>query len=312
MITTVTLNPAIDKTYRIRALEPGRIHRVKQVAEAPGGKGINVAKVLHRLGQDVVATGFIGGYNGQRLCHLLDEMQIVHDFSLVSGESRLCLNMIDDKGIGTEVLEPGPAIAPDEWERIKEKCGDLAKQSSFVIFSGSLPQGLNESAYQQLVQIVQQSGAKAVLDTSGPAFRAALHSRPFMVKPNLDEVRQILGVNSLTREKIYQVIKEWHENGVELIAVSLGAEGALVSRRDHGAWHAFPPQIEAVNPVGSGDSFVAGLVAGLVEQRCLEESVQLAVACGAANALEEKAGEISLKRVREFMRQVKLERLSIT
>ncbi|SEM96133.1 1-phosphofructokinase [Lihuaxuella thermophila] len=312
MITTVTLNPAIDKTYRIRELKCGRIHRVQQVTEAPGGKGINVAKVLHRLGQQVVATGLIGGYNGQRICHLLDEMHINHDFCRVSGESRLCLNMIDDQGVGTEVLEPGPAISPAEWKRMKDKCADLAKQSSFVVFSGSLPLGLDQSAYQQLVHLVQQSGAKAVLDTSGAAFRAALDACPFMVKPNLDEVRQILGANMLTREEIGQVIQEWHQHGVEWIAVSLGAEGAIVSRRDAGAWLAIPPQIEAVNPVGSGDSFVAGFVAGLAEHRSLEECIQWAVACGAANALEERAGEIVPDRIREFNPQVKLVRLSIT
>ena len=167
MITVVTLNPAVDKTYRVSALRPGRIHRVDQVDAFPGGKGINVAKVLKRLGLAVQVTGFIGGGTGDAILQGLDQLGLSHRMVPIPGETRTCLNILDETGrTQTEFLEPGPSVPKEKWEALKGTVGRLAEESRVVVFSGSLP-GLDDDAYRELVFIAQARRSKAVVDTGG-------------------------------------------------------------------------------------------------------------------------------------------------
>ncbi|WP_265738504.1 1-phosphofructokinase family hexose kinase [Pseudalkalibacillus salsuginis] len=228
MITTVTLNPAIDITYYIPAFQSNQIHRVDSMYKEPGGKGINVAKVIKTLKAPVMVTGMIGGNNGRTICHLLDSYSIPHDFQPVSGESRLCLNIIDQHSHQTEILEQGPEVSEKELGIFKRHLEELSKKSKFVIFSGSLPAGVPQYAYGELIDLVQHHGAKAIVDTSGKALEFALAAKPFMVKPNIDEVQEIYGQKKLTKEEVWKIIESWHHSGITASLISYGAEGMIV------------------------------------------------------------------------------------
>ena len=309
MITTVTLNAAIDKTYALPSFQQGKVNRVQEVYSEPGGKGINVAKVLNTLQQEVVTTGFVGGFNGKYICARLDEMGIDHQFVQVKGESRLCLNVLDENSnTQTEILEPGPAIHRVAWERLKERVADLAAISEIVVFSGSLPKGLSADDYAQLIEIAHRHKAKPIVDTSGIALSLGLPKKPFMVKPNRDELAALLKTESLHEREIVDVMKEWHEDGIALVVVSLGSEGALVSHEGD-VYKVTPPSVRAVNPVGSGDALVAGMAAGIVSGFSIEETLILATAVATANAMEDRAGCIDLDKVKRFKKAVHIKRI---
>ena len=308
MITTVTLNAAIDKTYSVPAFTLERVNRIQQVVTEAGGKGINVAKVLKRLGLPVKATGVIGGFNGQFICQQLDDLGIDHEFIRIKEESRLCLNIIDPKfGSQTEILEPGPVITASEWKSIQEELIKITEKSLYIIFSGSLPRGLPEDAYAQLIKMVQKTGVKVVLDTSGPVLKASLSAKPYMIKPNREELAALLNKRTVSDDDILETVQQWGKQGISLSVVSLGKDGAIVFC-DGTAFKVLPPVIEPVNPVGSGDSFVAGMVAGLYLGYDMAKTIELATAAAAANALEQKAGNVDLNKVEALKKEVKIKK----
>lgn len=304
MITTVTLNAAIDKTYVLSSFQQGKVNRVRNVYSEPGGKGINVAKVLNGLHQKVVATGFVGGFNGKSICARLDKLDIDHQFVHVEGESRLCLNIIDEYGdTQTEILEPGPVIGASDWQQLKDQVEHLAAKSEIVVFSGSLPKGISDDAYAQLIQIVHRHKARPIVDTSGSALERSLREKPFMVKPNRDELATLLKMEFVQERDILDVMKEWGEGGIPLIIVSLGKDGALVSH--NGAFYKVtPPSVQAVNPVGSGDAMVAGMAAGIAAGFDIKETLILATAASTANAMEQRAGYADPENVNRYKEKV--------
>lgn len=306
MITVVTLNPAVDKTYRVPCLHPGRIHRVKKMVACPGGKGINVAKVLKSLGLDVQVTGFIGGGTGDFILQGLDRLGISHRMVRIPGETRTCLNILDDAGqMQTEFLEPGPRVPKEKWEALKETVAVLAEGSSVVVFSGSLPPGLESDAYRELVCIVQARRAKAVVDVGGAPLARALEARPFSVKPNGAEMASLFKMEEMSDSERVALLREWNRRDISIACVTLGKRGALVSAGGH-AFRVFPPEIEAVNPVGSGDAFTAGLAAGIHRGEGIEENLALATAAAASNAMHLQAGEVDEKQVISLKEKVRV------
>lgn len=308
MITTVTLNAAIDKTYEVSSFTFGQLNRTNSVFSEPGGKGLNVAKVLQILGVPVTASGIVGGYNGRQICSLLDQIGLHHQFIHIEEESRLCLNVIDEQtGHHTEILESGPVLEKEDWQSFKEKFLLLAAESEYVVLSGSLPKGLPVGAYAELIEMVRHE-TRVVLDTSGPALEKALDAKPFMIKPNEEELAALLNQSTLNESFIVEALRKWECFGIPVIIVSLGSRGALASI--HGdLYRITSPVISAVNPVGSGDAFTAGMVTGLFKGMNAKDSLSLAAATGAANALEKRAGLISLKHVNVLKEQVKVERI---
>jgi tagatose 6-phosphate kinase len=311
VITTVTLNAAIDKTYYMSGFDLNKINRVQQMYTEPGGKGINVAKVLKFLGIPVVASGFVGGFNGRGICRSLDMIGIDHQFVKVEGESRLCLNIIDEKQkIQTEILESGPLISEKEWEALKYKLSKLAAKSHFLIFSGSLAKGINKDAYSQLIKTAHENGAKSVLDTSGHALTEAISAIPYMIKPNREELSQLINKPSINNQDILNAMQLLYNDGISVVVVSLGAEGALVCY--HGQFFKIvPPTVRSVNAVGCGDSIVAGISAGLYSNIGIENSLILGAAAAANNALQKNAGNINLEDIERLKSEVKIESVSV-
>lgn len=304
MITAVTLNAAIDKTYYVTKFETGRVHRVtKQLAE-PGGKGNNVAKIVRLLGGEVTASGFVAGGNGAMIERMLSERGIPTAFVQVQGESRLCLNIIDEEsGASTEVLEQGPAVTEANVAELKDRIRRLAAQSKIVAFSGSLPQGAEAGLYSELIGIARAEGARVYLDTSGKALSESLAAKPDFIKPNEHELAQWLGKDSLTEAEVIEAAQKLSKDGIREVCITLGGEGA-VAVIDGAVYRVKAPVIEAVNTVGCGDSFVGGMAHGEVRGLSPEERLRIATAAAAANAMSERAGHLEHELYETYLTQV--------
>ncbi|RKN85024.1 1-phosphofructokinase [Paenibacillus ginsengarvi] len=308
LLTTVTLNAAIDKTYVMESFPLGKVSRVAEMISVPGGKGINVARVAKQLGGAVKATGFVGGSNGQFIVNEMTKAGLDNDFVAVDGESRLCLNMIDKStGTSTEVLEQGTVLTAAAIEAMKAKVKQLAAESAIVAFSGSLPKGAPSSLYAELIGIAKAEGAKTFLDTSGDALVEGVRANPFFIKPNEDEIEKLLGGRKPERESdLHDGVKQLMEMGIGCVVVTLGASGSLAGYDDR-LYRIRAPRIEAVNPVGSGDSFVAGMAVALAAGRSIEQALRLATAAGTANALNAQAGHVVEADIDRLLEQVQIE-----
>jgi tagatose 6-phosphate kinase len=304
-ISTVTLNAAIDKTYYLKEVSKGTVMRAEKVLAAAGGKGINVARVLRQLGHEkVAATGFAGGYNGRFIVDHVKEMGIADEFIAVSGESRLCLNFIDRTDSSTtEVLEPGPEIRYDQLEMLKQRIQDLSGRSKLIIFSGSIPHGLQSGLYAELIELAAASGAEVFLDASGEPLARGLKAKPSFIKPNEDEVRPWLpdGADSDVGAAVTALMAK----GIPNVVITLGAEGAVAGIAGR-VYRVQIPALQAVNTVGCGDAFVAGFAFAHVRDWSAQECLRYAAAAGCANALSPIAGDVRLSDHRRLLGEIRI------
>lgn len=309
MILTVTLNAAIDKRYVVDGFQVGEVNRVRECAYTPGGKGLNVSKPAAIAGAEVTATGFVGGHAGHYIEDALKPFGIKSDFYHMEQESRSCINIWDEKKQKqTEFLEPGFTVAEEEFEAFVEKFRGLVEKADVVAMSGSVPKGLDGTAYQKLVKIVKDAGKKVILDTSGRLLEMGIEACPTMVKPNIDEIRMLTGKHCDHIEDIIEAAKAVHEKGVEVVAVSLGADGSLVVS-DEGVFRAVVPKIDAVNTVGCGDSMIAGFALGFEEGLSIEETLRKASAISAAAALREETGFFVKEDMERLYPQIRIEKI---
>ncbi|MDE5125424.1 1-phosphofructokinase [Paenibacillus larvae] len=310
MITTVTLNAAVDKTYQVPEFREGSLHRIPEMSMLAGGKGNNVARVTATLGEPVIATGFLAGHTGKLIEKLLEEDGIRHEYMFVPGESRTCITIVDPRNSRqTELLESGPVIQEEHLNKMKQKIRQLAVRSSFVIFSGSLPSGCSPSAYVDLIRTAKEEGARVILDTSGEALEQSLAGLPDLIKPNEHEVAKLAGRSISSEVDILTSITSLNQRGIRHVVVSLGDNGALAGI-DGSLYRVHLPKINMVNAVGSGDSMVAGMAIALMKEYSPEEVLKLGCACGSANALHMQAGRVQADEVYELQANIKVERLN--
>ncbi|WP_326759891.1 1-phosphofructokinase family hexose kinase [Streptomyces phaeochromogenes] len=300
MILTVTLNTALDITYRVRGLRPHTSHRVTEVIERPGGKGLNVARVLAALGHEVTVTGFVGGATGRAVQEQLTHTAGVVDALVpVAGPTRRTIAVADTAtGDTTQLNEPGPSVTPAEWSAFQEAYEVLLRSASAVALCGSLPPGVPVGAYAQLVRTARALAVPVLLDTSGEPLRRGLAARPDIVKPNADELAELTGSHDPS-----QATRDARRRGAHSVVASLGAEG-LLARTPDGDWRAAPPRAVRGNPTGAGDSVVAGLLSGLVERLPWPERLSRAVALSAATVLAPVAGEFDRSAYEELVNHV--------
>ncbi|GHH90837.1 1-phosphofructokinase family hexose kinase [Streptomyces capillispiralis] len=287
MILTVTLNTALDITHRVPSLRPGSSHRVSEVTERPGGKGVNVARVLAALGHEVTVTGFAGGTTGRILRDRLTEVPgLVDALVPVSGPTRRTVAVVDARsGSTTQLNEPGPTIAHAEWSAFQAVYGDLLASASAVALCGSLPPGVPVGAYAGLVRTARTAGVPVLLDTSGAALRRGVAGRPDILKPNAEELAELTGFHEPLR-----AAQDARRRGAGTVVASLGPEG-LLALTPEGHWRAAPPARLPGNPTGAGDSVVAGLLSALVEHRPWPDRLARATALSAATVLSPTAGD---------------------
>ncbi|MFJ9010955.1 1-phosphofructokinase family hexose kinase [Streptomyces canus] len=300
MILTVTLNTALDITYRIRSLRPHTSHRVTEVTERPGGKGLNVARVLAALGHEVTVTGFTGGATGRIVEDRLTAVPgLVDALVPVSGPTRRTIAVVDEEsGDTTQLNEPGPTVTPAEWSAFQEAYEDLVPSVSAVALCGSLPPGVPVGAYAGLIRTAKAAGVPVLLDTSGEALRRGVAARPDILKPNADELSELTGSHEPLR-----AAQDARRRGALSVVASLGTRGLLAATPE-GRWRATPPARVHGNPTGAGDSLVAGLLSGLVDQLPWPDRLTRAVALSAATVLAPVAGEFDRAAYEELLEQV--------
>ncbi|MEV5527930.1 1-phosphofructokinase family hexose kinase [Streptomyces prunicolor] len=300
MILTVTLNTALDITYRVRELRPHGSHRVSEVTERPGGKGLNVARILAALGHEVTVTGFTGGATGRVVQEQLTDTPGVLDALVpVSGATRRTIAVVDElTGDTTQLNEPGPTVTSAEWSAFQEAYAGLLGGVSAVALCGSLPPGVPVGAYAGLIRTARTAGVPVLLDTSGEPLRRGVAARPDLVKPNAEELAELTGSHDPLR-----ATQDARRRGARAVVASLGTRGLLAAAPE-GTWHATPPARVHGNPTGAGDSAVAGLLSGWVERLPWPDRLARAVALSAATVLAPVAGEFDRAAYEELVGRV--------
>ncbi|WP_216590687.1 1-phosphofructokinase [Streptomyces brasiliscabiei] len=301
MILTVTLNTALDITYRVRELRPHATHRVTEVIERPGGKGLNVARVLAALGHEVTVTGFTGGATGRAVQDRLTHTPGVVDALMpVRGTTRRTVAVADASGDTTQLNEPGPLITPAEWSAFQEAYAELLRSASVVALCGSLPPGVPVGAYATLIRTARTLSVPVLLDTSGEPLRRGVAARPDLVKPNADELAELTGSHEPSR-----ATRDARRRGARAVVASLGPDG-LLAHTPEGQWRATPPRRFHGNPTGAGDSAVAGLLSSLADHLPWPARLARAVALSAATVLTPAAGEFDRQAYEELVGQVRV------
>ena len=273
MITTVTLNTSVDKLYLVEKLEDYTVMRVKKVSNTAGGKGLNVSKVAYLLGEKVSALGFVGGYNGSYVSSLLEAQGIRAGFTRIQAE----------------FLEPGAPVTHAECDEFLSGYRETLPNSQVVTISGSVPAGVEVDFYGKLVSLAKQGGIPVIVDTSGALLAETVKAKPTMIKPNTDEIGQLLGRRVQSRQEVIDAAWELHQSGIPYVVVSLGKDGSVMACEE-GIFQGITPDIPVVNTVGCGDSMVAGFAAAMARGKGPEEMLRLATAVSTANALTMQTG----------------------
>ncbi|WNS44266.1 1-phosphofructokinase [Paenibacillus sp. MMS20-IR301] len=290
MIYTVTLNPSVDYIVEVEEFITGGLNRMKRDMKLPGGKGINVSRVLNQLGVANTATGFLGGFTGGYIEDWLRKETIDSDFVHISDDTRINIKL--KAGEETEINGAGPDITTAEAEQLLHKLDGL-KLGDIVILSGSIPPSLGNDFYGRLIAICRQQGAEFVIDTTGQALKEALAQGPLLVKPNHHELAELFGVAINTREEIITYGRKLLEGGAKHVLVSMAGEGALfISGQE--VYHASAPAGQVKNSVGAGDSMIAGFVGTLSLTGNLLEAFRAGVASGSATAFSDDLAERQL------------------
>lgn len=309
MIFTVTLNPAVDREMTVDTIAFDTVLRASDWRVDCGGKGFNVARMLKSLGTSSVALGFAAGKSGEMLEGKLQSLGIETDFVWVEGETRTNVSIVStENGQYVKVNEPGPTITEADLEKLAQKIHDRLRAGDWWVLAGSLPPGVPPTYYSELIGIIQSAGAMVFLDTSDEALRQNCGAKPLLVKPNDEEAHELTGLPVGTKEEIATVGKAISAMGPASVIISLGKEGAVLV--DEGkAWLAASPEIAAANPIGAGDSMVAGVVWGLSQGDSMQDALCKGIACGAATASQKGTSVGSLEQVTKLLAEVQLRKI---
>lgn len=300
MILTVTLNPAVDKTYETTELLRGQVNRMRTAISLPGGKGINVAKILRQFHRPTSVMGFLGGYTGRMIEEAMLGMGAECHFTRIAGKTRTSINILADSGFVTEVLEPGPEISPEEVENFRQEFAYCLGLADLVAVCGSVPLGIPADFYRRLIAQCREAGKKVIVDTSGDLLKEAVKESPYMIKPNRKELEYLTGRKLGTLEDIAAQAQKLVEGGICKVVVSLGEKGLLYADAEN-TIHMEAPKVAAVNTVGCGDSVVASLCMSELEEETPCRMLCKAAALSAANALTRESGNIPMESYYEFL-----------
>lgn len=286
MIYTVTLNPALDKTVEIPSLTVDAVNRITSMGTDPGGKGINVSKVIQKLGGASVAAGILGGDTGRAILSALTEMGLTTLFHFVEGETRTNMKIIDpDNHTNTDINEPGVTVSEEILEKLLEELLAKVTKEDIVVISGSMPKGSPKDTYYTWTKAFREKGAKVILDADGDLLKAGLKASPYLIKPNNHELGALTGRALETPEEIAETAAElMKEYGIGKVVVSMGGDGAVYVTKDK-TIYAEGLKVPVGSTVGAGDSVVAALAVSEEEGKTLEETVRLSTAVGAANVM---------------------------
>ncbi|GGN95917.1 1-phosphofructokinase [Saccharibacillus kuerlensis] len=289
MIYTVTLNPSIDYIVEVENLQLDALNRMKRDLKLPGGKGINVSRILSRLGVENTALGFLGGFTGRFIEDVLQSESIVTEFVNVQDDTRINIKL--KHGSETEINGQGPQIGNTEADALVQKLRALTKED-VVVLSGSVPPSLGGSFYERLIAVIKEQGARFVIDTTGEALLKALPHGPLLVKPNHHELAELFGVEIEGQEDLIKYGRKLLEMGAENVLISMAGDGALLVTEEQ-VYHANVPKGEVKNSVGAGDSMIAGFVGTLSKTGDPLEALRTGTASGSATAFSDDLAELA-------------------
>jgi 6-phosphofructokinase 2 len=309
MIATVTLNPSLDKTVTVEELVVDEANRWTSLRRDPGGKGINVSRVIHELGGETIAYGFIGGFDGEILKHLLRQQGVPFGFTPIKGEIRSNFIITDLKTRRqTRIDAPGPHISRDELRKLIDKTTRTKTKPDFLVLAGSVPPGVPADIYRQLIERAKEKGIKTVLDSDNKWLKEGIKAKPNVIKPNVHEAEELLEIQLRDEAAIIEAVKALVSKGIEVAAISRGKDGLIVATKKK-VLKVTSPQVEVSSTVGAGDSAVAGLVLKLSQGHGIEEASQWAAAAGTAATLTPGTELCRREDVEMLLPQVKVERL---
>jgi 1-phosphofructokinase len=302
-VVTVTINPAIDQSIDVPNFTAGAVNRVRSARLDPGGKGVNVASFLSDYGQSVTVTGFLGADNDAIFRRFFERKGIADRFIRIPGETRTGIKIVDDARLQTtDVNFPGSPPGPADVERLLDDLRKLANTNEWFVLAGSVPAGVSPDLYRQMVDTLV--GRSVVVDTSGEALRRAIAAGPTLIKPNADELAQLVGRRVAEPADIVRTARSLsREHGIARVVVSLGREGAIFVAGDEAIW-AVPPAVTVKSTVGAGDALVAGIVAGQIDGLCWAECARLATAFAACAVARVGSGLPSLDALRSIAERV--------
>lgn len=307
MIYTLTLNPAIDRELTVAEVQFDSVLSAVKSQVDFGGKGFNVSRLLKSMGMPSTALGFVGGRTGDRLRHGLQALDIGTDFVSISSETRTNISIVTpEHDHYIKVNEKGPLVDEPKQQELLDKIASIASAGNWWVLAGSLPPGVPDSFYAQIIEILNAHQAISILDTTGESLRLGCEAKPFLVKPNAEETHKLTGLPVDTASQIAIAAAELRRMGAQNVVISMGKKGALLQTADE-SWLIHSPKIQEKNPIGAGDSMVGGLVWSLSQGYSLKESLGWGAASGAATASMSGTEVGSRALIEELFQQVTYE-----
>lgn len=310
MILTITANPSVDISYNIENLKIDDVNRVELVNKDAGGKGIHVSYVLNELGEKVINSGFVGGKLGEFIEKRLDERKISHDFIKLDDETRNCIAIIHDNK-QTEILEKGPTISFEKEKEFLDHLEKLSKNIEIINISGSLPKGLDASFYQKIIKFAKENKIFVSLDTSGNTLKEIVKGeiKPDLIKPNETEIKDIIEKEfPENEEEIRKIFEKAPLKDIPYVIVSQGKDGALFKIKNK-IYKAKVPKVKAINPVGSGDSTLAGALSAIFNKEDDEDFIKKSMTCGLLNVLNEEIAHININDFDKYKEKIEIKEL---
>ena len=307
MILCITLNPIIDKILKVDKFSQGSSVHASEVRLIAGGKGNNVARVLSKLGLDVLAFNLLGGFEGSQLKEILEAGGIKNDEFRINGRTRIHNFILEqDSGRLTDIYEPSPEITIKEKRLILCKIKDIIKSSNFVVISGSSPCTIADDIFFETVLAAGKYGLKTIVDTSGNALKIALKAKPFLIKPNKEETEEIINKKINSQKDIISALDFYESKDIKFSVISMGKLGAYI-RYEGRTYRAQTPDIATSNSFGSGDSMVAGFIKGIMQDMPIESIIKIGMAAGTANAVKTDIAFIDEEDINKFIPQIKVD-----
>lgn len=304
MIYTLTLNPCLDYNISVDEIAIGDMNRISEAEIYAGGKGINVAIVLARLGIPVTALGFLGGRNGASILAQVQHEGVITDFVPINEENRTNIKIRDKNGRTTEINSRGPKIHNRELSEIQRKL-DQIEDDDFLVISGSVPEDVPVTIYRDLARYLQQKNVHVIIDASGELLRYGLEAKPFLIKPNREELATLFDIKhpeELDEKTIEKYLLSLIDHGVEQVIVSLGKDGAAFMDQSRKLFIVKAPTVNVVSAVGSGDSLIAGFLAEYITANDALNSLKLGVASGTATSTQKwLANKADIEKIRQII-----------
>jgi 1-phosphofructokinase family hexose kinase len=306
MILCITPNPAIDRTIILPSLMLGRVHRAEQIIVTAGGKGLNVARAIRTLGGESLCMGFAGGHSGRLLADLAQNEGLNFAWTWINSETRTCTILVSRNGDATLINEPGMPVSKSDWKRLQRDVRKHMVSVNLMCVCGSLPPNSSVDDFHALLSMLVDTGKQVWVDTSGTALDAVVTYPGICMKVNGDEIGKSLGFEVKDVRSAKRALMILGKQGPTTSVITLGSAGALLATNE-GRWHAQGPRVPVVSTVGSGDSFLGGLVSALDHGKDYPEALRDAVAAGTANTLSAGGGQFAFQEFEEIREQIQIQ-----